>query len=253
MRLPVALGLLALLLAAPSPAATPAAPAPAPAVDLGPLLQRLAEAERAREARAENRTMEVTTVSEELDGKGQPEKRTETVVRRTVKEGKATSELVRVLEDGKDVTEAKRAKFEERQREAARKGQKARGGGTRGVRLEASPFAPDEQPRYQFEPRPARPSDPAGHQRIALRPRGKPEEGMLQGEAVVDAAAGELVRFEGTLAKLPRFADRVSLAFEFGPVGPTGHELTRTRVDGEGGLLFVRKRVRAETRFAYLD
>lgn len=255
MRLPLVLGVLALTLAPPALAAA-TTPAPAEADPaLAPLLQRLAEAERARKARSEGRATETTIVTEELDKEGKPEKRTEMVLRRTVKDGQATTELVRQLVDGKDVTEEHRKKFEERQRERKAQAAKDKAAGKesrRGLSFDMSPFAAGEQPRYAFEPLPARPSDPPGHQRIALRPRGKAEETMLKGEALVDVAAGELVRFDGTLAKLPRFADRVQLTLEFGPTELPGRDLTRTRMEGEGGLLFVRKRVRSDTRIAYL-
>lgn len=234
---------LALTLSLCALAAEPTAPA-AEGDPLPALLQRLAETSKARKERGDNRTVVLTTVAEELNQEGQVELRSERVIRRVIREGKvAQAELVRAVKNGQDETEQRRKQLRQEDRDAGEK--------SGSYRLKALPFDEDQQPHYTYELR--GPVQGAPHQlRVAFKPR-QPATERLVGEAVVDTQGGDLVRLQVQPSKLPPFASRADFVLEFNHATPTGQDLSRMAMSGEGGMLFIRKRVRAVTTFTYED
>lgn len=85
---------------------------------------------------------------------------------------------------------------------------------------------------------------------MTLAPRERRED-LVEGETRVDASRGVLLVLEGRPAKLPAFADRADMRVEFDAATPTGDDASRLTLAGEGGLLFIRKRLRVVTRMAY--
>ncbi|MET0401323.1 MAG: hypothetical protein ABW123_02925 [Cystobacter sp.] len=209
---------------------------------LAELLPRLVAAEEAREQRRERLTTLATTVWEELDGEGKATSRLETVERSVWRGGKRSSELVRATRDGKDVTGEVR---EQREKE---EGVEDKG---RTFQLDHLPFSPREQARYHFEAR-----GPDAKQPHLLRVAFSPKEGKrldaLAGEALVDAGRGELLRLTTHPSKLPKLADKIEMVLEFDAATDEGRNLSRIRAYGEGGVLFIKKRIRTVTTLAYV-
>jgi hypothetical protein len=222
-----------------------AAEPPAPAAGSDPLpalLRRLAKAGKAREERGQNRTVVISTVAEDLNKEGEVESRSERVLRRVIREGKvAQGELVRAVRDGKDETEERRKKLRQADKDAGEK--------SGSYSLRGTPFDEDQQPHYTYE---LRGSVPGALQQlqVAFKPR-QPATERLVGEAVVDTQVGDLLHLQGRPSKLPPFAQKADFVLEFNHVTPTGRDLSRMALNGEGGMLFIHKRVRAVTTFTY--
>lgn len=218
-------------------------PASANEDPLAELLPRLAAAEQAREQRRQGRTTLATTVWEELDDEGRTKSRLESVERNAWREGRRASTVVRATQDGKDVTgkvREQRAKEEKARAESKEKQ----------FQLDYLPFSPREQGRYRFEVK--GPDSRQPHLlRIAFAPRdGKSPDGLV-GEALVDGRRGELLRISTRPTQLPKLADKVDITLEFDTSGAQGRELSRILATGEGGVLFIRRRVRSTTTFSY--
>jgi hypothetical protein len=220
--------------------ALPAAAADATLPELPELLTRLEAAERARDARREGTSLTLTTVTEELDGDGKVTSRTEVVSRRSFRNGESSDEVVRATKDGEDVTAGARKQSLEAQEKRRKEGKKA---------PKVSPFAAENQPLYRFTLLGPDPKD-ASRVRIGLSPREKRED-LHEGEALVDVARGALLRLTGRPSKLPAMASRADVRYEYDVPTPTGLDLGSFRMEGEGGILFVRKRMRITGRVAY--
>jgi hypothetical protein len=220
MTLPtLATGLVALLAAAgPDPA----------------LLEKLA----AHAAREEEKPATVDTVVEELDSAGRTEKTLHEVRKRDGDELRLVSATV----DGKDALEEALA------REAkARAKEKPPKGKSVEVSI-PSPFRADQQPLYAFT---SEPVDGEGTRlRIGFSPRGKRSDKVAMGEAVVDAASGELLSMTMRPSDYPAFVDEMKIDLTF-VEGPRGNRIGTLGIKGSGGFLFIRKRMRMTSTFGY--
>jgi hypothetical protein len=184
-----------------------------------------------------------TTRIEELDKSGRPESVIETVERVTRNDGREERQLLRAVRDGKDVTEELRQKRAER---AA----SGKSGGQQEVSFSAqSPFRRSEQPKYRFSLAGRDPGNP-GRVRIAFEPKGQPSEAVVQGEAVVDAAAAVpvLIRFRPSV--YPKHVQKMNMELQYGVSSELGPLLSAISVDAEGGLLFIKKRYRTKSTFS---
>ncbi|MFY0572980.1 hypothetical protein F0U62_08585 [Cystobacter fuscus] len=211
---------------------------------LAELLPRLAAAEQAREQRRQGRTTLATTVWEELDDEGKTKSRLESVERNEWRGGKRASSVVRATQDGQDVTEKVREQRVKEEKARAESKEKQ-------FQLDYLPFSAREQGRYRFEVK-----GPDSRRPNLLRIAFAPKEGSkcpdgLVGEALVDGSRGELLRISTRPTQLPKLADKVDITLEFDAPGAQGRELTRILATGEGGVLFIRRRVRSTTTFSY--
>jgi hypothetical protein len=206
---------------------TAAAPDPA-------LLEKLAE----HAARPEEQPATVDLVVEELDSAGKAEKTLHEVRRREGEDLKLVSSTV----DGKDALEAALA------REAkARAKEKPAQGKSVEVSID-SPFQAAQQPLYAFT---SEPLDGEGKRlRIGFSPRGKRTEKVAVGEAVVDAASGELLSMTMRPSDYPTFVDEMKIDLTF-VEGPHGNRIGGMTIKGSGGFLFIRKRMRMTSTFGY--
>ena len=202
------------------------------------LLERLAESERRTDPYTKNGSCDSRTVWEELDGEGKVERHSEYHSRVFYVNGTMRTELISAIRDGKDVTVEERAK---RKKEQEKDRKKIKGSFD-------SPFASDLQPRYRFAFLGPDPSSP-GRIRIGYEPAGDPEVELAVGEAVVDPAEGRVVRLSGHPSKYPWFVDRMSASLVFEEPTPLGSVLSSVEGEGEGGFLFIRKRVRMHGSF----
>jgi hypothetical protein len=197
------------------------------------LLKKLAEHDARTDDADKAGAVTMTSTSEELDSDG---KVVHTRVR-VIRTGK-TDELISATDDGKDVTAEKKKKFEERAREHKEE-----------LKLD-SPFAGKVQDKYVFGDLGPDKADPS-LTRISFAPKEGKSEEVAIGEATVDAATGEPVRFQLRPSELPRFADHVLVRIELGAKSGVGRRVSKVSVEGDGGLLFIKKRFRATTVYAY--
>jgi len=197
------------------------------------LLDRL-QAHESRLARIyEDGGFTVRTTVENLDRDGKATSRTEVETQVTYEGGVRREHLVKKIEDGEDVTE-----------EARRKKERDRDG--KEEKLESNPlvlpFAKAERPKYRFTRK--------SRTVIAFTPVVEPSKSVWKGEATIDPDAGTVLEVRAKPAKYPAFVDRLKATLEFDVVtraGPTPSTLT---IEGEGGFLFYRKRVRMVTEFS---
>jgi hypothetical protein len=113
----------------------------------------------------------------------------------------------------------------------------------------ASPFAPLEQPRYQFDSLPGDPGPPE-LLRLSFQPQGRLSSELLIGEALVDPEAGEMVQLWGRPAKNPAWVEALRIDAEFATQTRVGRAISRLEVHGEAGLPWFKKRFRFTTVFS---
>jgi len=222
-RGPPALLALAALIAVPRPAIA-AAPAPE-------LMARLAAYGAGFEAMRTRASYTVEGQMETLDRDGKAD---------SVKQMKARVEadginvkfvVVWYLEDGEDKTaDAQEKALKKAQERKAERDQKR-------FRI---PVLADEQPRYVFDQVETDGRDPAVV-RIAFAPR-VPKDDTIEGSAWVDSRTGALISAGFKISKPPLFVDFVHVTLEFGAPTALGSAVSRVVADGNGGVLFFRKR-----------
>ncbi len=213
-----------------------------PQVDLPALLQRIAEGTPGMGylVRERLQAMTVTSVTEERDGKGRVTFSRERVQRMAQQEGKQASELVLWRENGKDVTAEQRAEAQKRSTEGA------------GDKLSAFelPFTPENQPRHRFSVVGPDAQDPR-KLRLRFEPAGARDPQVLRGEALVDPESGHVLQLRFQPSKYPSMLiDRLDVEMDFRTHPEVGAVVSRLVVDGEGGLLFFKKRGRSTVTFS---
>jgi hypothetical protein len=195
--------------------------------ELDALLDRLEAHETKLAAIYENGAFTVTSVIQNLDRSGKATSTTDVETRVTHEKGDRTEQIIRKIENGKDVTPKAPTKVdkEHRKKEAF-----------------VLPFAKSERAKYRFTRK--------GPDVIAFEPAGKRSTSVWKGEATVDPVQGHVLEIRAKPSKNPFFVDKVSMVLELGldtKIGPTPSKLS---VDGEGGMLFYRKRIRIRTEFS---
>jgi hypothetical protein len=220
---PPALFAAAALVAIPS-AASAAAPAPE-------LMARLAAYGAGFEAMRTHASYTVEGRMETLDRDGKPD---------SVKEMKARVDadginvrfvVIRYVEDGEDKTA-------DAQKEALKKAQERKA--ERDQKRFRIPILADEQPRYVFDQVEVDPRDPAVV-RIAFAPK-VPKDDTVEGSAWVDSRTATLISAGFKISKPPIFVDYVHVTLEFGAPTALGPAVSKVLADGNGGILFFRKR-----------
>jgi hypothetical protein len=102
------------------------------------------------------------------------------------------------------------------------------------------PILAEEQPRYVFDQVEIDRVDPS-RVRIAFVPR-VPAEDTIEGSAWIDARTGAPISAGFKISKTPLFVDYVHFTVEFGAHTELGAAVSKVVVDGDGGVLFFRKR-----------
>jgi hypothetical protein len=240
------LALLPLLAALPAQAREPAPAAGGAGTDLPALLQRIGESTPGMDYLVKERVREMTVTSrtEERDGKGRVTHTYERVRRMRHEDGKQTSELLRALDDGRDVTAERRAEAQKRaaeQQDAAKK--------EGGLSFEL-PFTKENQARHRFTV--LGPDAQDGRLlRVGFEPAGERDPQVMVGEALVDSQSGQVRQLRFRPSKFPSLLiDRLDVQMDFREQPGVGAVVSRLVVDGEGGLLFFKKRGRSTLRFA---
>ena len=204
--------------------------------DLPAVLAKVSEREARMAKILENSSHTTATRAEELDKKGKVESVTESLERVTLRAGKPEREILKYVRDGKDDTAN-----EKKKRAGAKAGPPGKESSMRiGMR---SPFEPSEQPKHRFTLVGADPADPS---RLTVRfePKGKPSQDTSVGEAVVDTATGAILRLRFRPSENPKFVERMDVQMEYGAPTPEGPVLSRVAIDGAGGILFNKKRMK---------
>lgn len=236
------LALLVLLAALPARAREPAPLAGG--TDLAALLARIGESTPGMGYLVKERVQEmtVTSLTEERDGKGRVTHTYERVRRMREQDGEQTSELLRAVDDGQDVTARRRE--EAARRDAEGKGKQAE----KGVAFEL-PFTKENLPRHRFTVL-GRDAQDASKLRLGFEPAGERDPTVMVGEALVDAASGRVLQLRFRPSKYPSmFIDRLDVQMDFREQPGVGAVVSRLVVDGEGGLLFFKKRGRSTVSF----
>ncbi len=177
----------------------------------------------------------VDVVAEELDGDGAVKKTTHTTLRVGRSGGKVERKLLTYTENGKDLTESKRAELE--------KPPKKEGAGVK------SPFHPDERAKYQFAVL-APPGDRPSLARLGFQPAGEKTDQLYSGDATIDPQTGDVLTLSLRPSKNPSFVDSLSMEASFDAQSPAGRAMSRLSMKGVAGLLFVKQRFRVVTTFS---
>jgi hypothetical protein len=216
------LGLVAITVAAPAWAQVPA-----------DLLQKLAAHAARMEQFSEAGKAEVTSDYYELKGDGTVDHHIHSESRVVLVGGKPVTTVLLATKDGKD-------NLADSQKQAVKEDQKGR-------RLEP-PFSVANQPKYRFSL-----LGPAeqGLLRIGFAPSNGKSKDVLEGEALVDPVAGELVRMTAHPSKNPTFVDRIDMQLEYGLKTSAGRMLSKVSFAGAGGFLFFHKRVKVDVTIRY--
>lgn len=206
------------------------------------MLGKVSEREARMAKFLENHSHLTETRAEELDKKGNVESVTESL-ERVVRKGERTErEILRYVRDGKDDTANERKK---------RAGVKAGPPGKeRSIKIGAtSPFDAKEQGKHRFTLVGPDPADP-GRVRIRFEPNGKKSPETSVGEAVVDPATGAILSLRFRPADNPKFVDQMDVQMEYGATTPEGPALSRVTIEGAGGVLFIKKRMKMTVKLS---
>lgn len=207
-----------------------AAAAPDPA-----LLDKLGARALSLEAYANGSRVTVDVVAEELDSDGKAKKTTHTALRVGRSGAKVERKLLTFIEDGKDLTEAKRVELE--------KPPKKEGAAVK------SPFHPDQRAKYQFAVL-APPADKPSLVRLGFQPAGEKTAELYVGDATVDPETGDVLALSLRPSKTPAFVDSLSIEATLDAQTPAGRAMSRLTLKGVAGFLFIKQRFRVVTTFS---
>jgi hypothetical protein len=204
-------------------------------VDLPALLKRLAAHAAVTDRNDETVDMVCTERQEELDSDGKVTHWFETLTRVTHPGGRKAREIQKATKDGQDVTAEARARASKKK------------GDEKSIAVETSnPFAAAEQPKYRFTIKGPAPNDPS---KLLLQfgPKGKASTDVMVGHGLVDPAKGEALKFTFRPSEYPSMVKTASLEMDITPAS-FGPITSRLSFQGEGGILFIKKRVRGSMR-----
>jgi hypothetical protein len=208
-------------------ASTPAVAAP-PSPEL---LDRMAAYAAGFEAMRNRASFDVDGRMETLDRAGHAGDVKE-LKARVEGDGKDTRLLVlKYTEDGEDKTADAEKKARDRAAERKAHPDKKR------LRI---PILASEQSRYVFDQVETDRTD-SNRVRIAFVPK-VPADDTIEGSAWIDARTGAPISAGFKISKTPMFVDYLHFTVEFGAQTGLGAAVSKIEVDGDGGVLFFRKR-----------
>jgi hypothetical protein len=162
-------------------------------------------------------------------------------------DGEVSYQSVKVIKDGKDITDEERAKERERE-ENQKEDEDSESFSSGGY----SPFNPDAQGRVSIE-RLGGSEGAAGRDLVRYkfveRPADKGGE-EFSGTAWFDEDAGIPVRIEYTTDPLPKHVKRMLTTIEYTYSAPDTLVPARMIFDGSGGFLFIKKHFHGEMEFS---
>lgn len=190
-----------------------------------------------------------------VDDKGKPKRTSEREMRYSLDgQGKVRAELVRALDDGRDVTAKARSAF--RRNEDNEDGRNARQGQGRraSVSLSDVPFAAERQEHVEVVARPetaemfgmtCRRFDFSMSLPLATADGKKDKRVRLRGMAWIAEASASPVKFEFAPDPLPSKVKSLWTVFTYGPGAGSEWLLKEIASEGAGGFLFIKKRFRS--------
>jgi hypothetical protein len=198
------------------------------------LLEKLGTRALQLEAFALSSRVTVDVVGDKLDGDGKVTKTTHTALRVGRSGGKVERKLMTFVEDGKDLTEAKRAELEQPpKKEVAVK----------------SPFHPEQRAKYQFAIL-APPDGKPELMRLGFQPSGEKSQELYMGDATVDPQTGDVLALSLRPSKNPPFVQSLSIEATLDTQTPAGRAMSKLTIKGVAGALFFKDRFRIVTTFS---
>jgi hypothetical protein len=202
------------------------------------LMARLAEYAARLDSMRTHASYHVEGELSTLDRSGKPDSR-KAMDARVDTDGKTPRLVVlHYTEDGEDKTADARQKALERE-EKRRKEKKDK------TRLRI-PILATEQPRYVFDQVEVDPAEPF-RVKLSFVPRVQGDD-TIEGSAWVDTRSGSLLSAGFKMSKTSMFVDYVHFTVEFGESTPLGTAPSTVHVEGQGGILFFRKRFQGTAR-----
>lgn len=194
-------------------------------------------------------------VSEMLDKKGKAEETTEIHFRLFLKpDGELEQEMLKYIENGKDLTAAKKAEMEKEQaREKAESGKRQAEGGDKeevsvGVEV-AGVFHPDLQKETQVRPGVLR---RAVGDRMGLEhpfTQKQKDGSVVKGTAWLDRETGLPIEVDYVPDPLPKHVKEMTTVIRYGPGQGENWHAVEMVTQGVGGILFIKKRFRLTMKF----
>ena len=156
-------------------------------------------------------------------------------------DGKLVHEVVKAIENGKDITEKRRAESEKRR---AKEAEKDKGDEKKEASVSASLKLPigDDAALFAFSPTPS--SGPYSLAFAPLPAHGK-DDGLAHGALAWDGATLDPLWLEAEPVVLPDHVSAMKLRFEFARTGALLYP-RRTVTDGAGGLLWIKRTFHVE-------
>jgi hypothetical protein len=191
------------------------------------LLKALAEHDDRMERFLDAHELTIEAAVRDLDGEDKLLHTTLSKLKQQRVNGKVKTRVLNATKDGADIRKEEQQHADERDEKNERT---------------ESPFAPRNQARYAFKA-----LGPAGEGSSQVLIGFSPGPGAdpsktLDGVAVVDPVAGEVVRLAMKPAKLPFFADSMRMDIEYGNRTEAGRNISRFVLAGAGGILFIKRR-----------
>lgn len=175
------------------------------------------------------------SVDEQLSESGEVLHRVEKTRKVVQSEGKRRQEIVKVVQDGQDVTGPARL---------AAQGQPMDEPGN------PHPLLPAEQARYQFEllaPDPAHPH----WARVSFAPKGAPSPELMVGEALVDPETGFLRRLRLHPSNPPFGTEKMDVEVDYDQLTPDGPLQSRMVANIEARMQAVHQRLRSTVTYRF--
>ena len=203
------------------------------------LLEKLGARALQLEAFAKSSRVTIDIVAEQLDSDGKVKKTTHTAVRVGRNGDTIEKKLLIHEEDGKDLTESKRAEHKKSDEKKSEKKDAAI----------KSPFHPDLRAKYEFTVLAAPPNQPQ-LVRLSFRPAGESSSELYTGDATVDPETGDLRTLSLRPAKNPPLVQSLLVDATFDAQTPAGRAMSKLTAQGSAGALFFKERFRVVTAFS---
>ncbi|MBK7861432.1 MAG: hypothetical protein IPJ65_23015 [Archangiaceae bacterium] len=201
------------------------------------LLQKLAEHDARMEKFAAAHELSIDAVVRDLDGDGKVIHTTTSKLKQKRVGGKLKTTVLSASKDGADVKKKEQEAADERD--------------AKDEKVE-SPFEAATQTSYLFK---ALGPEKAGSSNvlISFAPKDPGAKGALEGVAVVDPEAGELVQLAMKPSKLPMFADSMRIDLEYQQQTEAGRAVSKYVLAGAGGILFIKRRGDLTMTFSFAE
>lgn len=213
------------------------------------LLKRLAAADDAASKAQDTGSYLLTVHGEELDKAGKATKVDDVVMRVSHVDGVEKDELVKEVKDGKDVTEDEKKKQAdaEKKKDDGKAGAKKKDDDDDGD-FDASPFASRTQSQYVYTAK-GHDADRPDLLHVHFEPK-KASTKLMAGEAWVDEASASVRHLEVHPSINPTFVQKLEIRMDMTFDPEHGNLPSKMELEGEGGMLFIKKRFKATTLFS---